>query len=338
MEVKSVTLLSFAPSSTAFLSTDVGGKRSFKHAVSSFPISKNTPEHIDTIEKVKRLRGIEVKTQHSSSLGSVHRVPGASGIHRSAWYTSLKGCPATVTWISNDGTRWPVNDQIDNLLSNEKLVSGNATQAAEGKDKEKGAAPAVAVVDDDDEMSANSLDDDHGIDENNILNLLYPPHAVRTQVQKRTQIVLLKEVVRQLRMRFNEKFTQLYKEKEDIFGSIESRNVRIRAILDDLHQKDEVASLKMTDLETPGSALRVDASELTSKPYESEAVKAARLREEEERIRKALESDKEDIKGRALDEMMFGTLEVKRDVFAEASALQKPGLLFKNQSGWTPSL
>jgi hypothetical protein len=60
------------------------------------------------------------------------------------------------------------------------------------------------------------------------------------------------------------------------------------------------------------------------KPYESEAARLVRLKEEEERRRRELQKDKEDVKGRALDEMMHGTLEVKRDVFAEANSFVKP--------------
>ena len=324
MEVKSSTLLSFAQASapTSLFSSE-SNKRLFKFVVTSFPVSKSSPEHVDTLNKVKRLRGMEVRSQHVSSLGAVHRIPGVAGIHRSAWNTSLRGCPAHVSWISNDGSRWPVSDQIERLLANDKVLAPNAPAGNE-KDKAGVGPPITTAVDDDDEMSANSTEDDHGIDDNNILNLLYPPQAVRTQVQKRTQIILLKEVVRQLRMKFNEKFQQLYKDKEEILGAIESRNVRIRAILEDLHQREEVPVVKLANVELPGSAIKVTDAELVSHPYESEAVKAAKLREEEERIRKALESDKEDIKARALEEMMHGTLEVKRDVFAEASALVKP--------------
>ena len=327
MEVKSLTLLSFATATNTSSSgsSNDSNKRTSKVAVNSFSVSKSSAEHVDVLSKVKRLRGMEARMQHVSSLGSVHRVPGATGIHRSAWGTSLRGCPPNVSWISNDGTRWPLSDQIDKLLANEKVLAPNAaTDKEKEKESKEKASAAVVVADDDDEMSANSTEDDHGIDDNNILNLLYPPQAVRTQVQKRTQIILLKEIVRQLRTKFNEKFTQLYKEKEEILGSIESRNVRIRAILEDLHQKDTVPMIKLSNVEILGSALKVVDAELVTRPYESEAAKAARLREEEERIRKAMESDKEDTKGRALDEMMHGTLEIKRDVFAEASSLVKP--------------
>jgi FMN phosphatase YigB (HAD superfamily) len=47
------------------------------------------------------------------------------------------------------------------------------------------------------------------IDENDIFNLLYPPFAVRTQIQKRSQIILLKEVGRMMRSNFNDSFAKL---------------------------------------------------------------------------------------------------------------------------------
>ena len=52
--------------------------------------------------------------------------------------------------------------------------------------------------------------------------------------------------------------------------------------------------------------------------------RAARLAEDEARRKREAEADTEDVKGRALDEMMHGTLEVKRDVLADVSAMAKP--------------
>jgi WD40 repeat protein/uncharacterized membrane protein YgcG len=284
--------------------------------VTSFSVQKYTPEQLGSLNRVRRLRGMEVRTQRGDDQGSVGRISGTS-YFRCAWATALAGCPQSVSWISNDGTRWPVSDKVASLLAAEKVTDASGGPGA-GKDK---SVESAAEVEDDD----GSLDEeDFQLDEGNVLNLLYPPQAVRTHVQKRTQIALLKEVIRQVCVKFNEQFEKLRREKADITASVESRNTRMRAILEDLHQHEELFTPLVANKEVPGSSVVVDPSELKAVPYESEASRQARLREEEEKRQRDLEKDKEDAKGRALDEMMHGTLEVKRDVFAEASAFVKP--------------
>lgn len=308
MEVKAVALLPLLPTADAAL----------KLGVTSFPVQKYSVAQQNTLSKVKRLRGMEVRAQRADEHGSVSRISGTP-YYRCAWFTALAGCPQSVSWISNDGTRWPISDKVASLLAVDRVVEGAAVA---GKDSKAG-PDAGAVEAEDDDGTVDSRED-MDIDLNNVLNLLYPPQAVRSQVQKRTQIVLLKEVIRQIKVKFNDQFEKLRREKGDIIGSIDSRNIRMRAILEDLHQTEDLFAPVMANKEVAGSSITVESSELRTRPYESEANKQARLREEEEKRLRDLANDKEDVKGRALDEMMHGTLEVKRDVFAEASAFTKP--------------
>lgn len=300
--------------------------KGYELMVTSYSLMKYSSNELEVFEKMKRLRAMEIRTQKNSNLGTVDRIPSTS-YFRSSWLTSVHGCPITVSWIFNEGTRWPGGDVIENILSKENAldVAGKDGKDKDNKDKD-GEKKDVnnPATEDDDEASVNSWDEEREIDENNILNLLYPPEAVRTAVQKRIQITLLKEVIRIIRKKFNERFDGLMSEKEDSIGSIASRNVRIQAILDELRQEEELYAPGLLDEEKQDSAITVTDAELKSRPYESEAAKQQRLKEEEEKRQRDLENDKEDIKGRALDEMMHGTLEVKRDMFAEASALQMP--------------
>lgn len=311
MEVKAVALLPLFPTADA----------SLKQGVTTFSIQKYTTAQLATLNKVKRLRGMEVRAQRSEEHGAVSRISGTP-YYRCAWFTALAGCPQSVSWISNDGTRWPISDKVADLLTGDRTVEGAVVAVAAGKDSKSGPETVVAEVDDE-EGSVDSRELSE-IDLNNVLNLLYPPQAVRTQVQKRTQIVLLKEVTRLIKLKFNEQLEKLRREKGDIIGSIDSRNMRMRAILEDLHQREDLFSPALANMEVAGSSIVVESSELRTRPYESEANKQARLREEEEKRLRDLANDKEDVKGRALEEMMHGTLEVKRDVFAEASAFTKP--------------
>eukprot|EP01034_Spumella_vulgaris_P023933 gene23933-30217_t len=316
----------FSPKATTAAPADSSATttKSSIDAVYSFSIPKLTATNEVTYGKVKRMRAIEMRAQRASSLGVVQRIAGKN-CYRTGWQTTLKGCPQTISWIFNDGTKWPTYENIDNLLTADKVVVAEPKDAAKdaGKDgKDKAVAVVSAFEEEEDQQQA---DEEREIDENNVLNLLYPAESVRTQIQKRTQIVLLQEVVRNLKVKFNEKWRTAYRDKEDILASIESRNVRIRAIQDDLHLYGIVLySPTLMNSELPSSNVQVADEEIGLQRYESEAARAARQREEEEAIRRESEKDSEDVKGRALVEMMHGTLEVKRDVLSEVSNMVRP--------------
>jgi hypothetical protein len=280
------------------------------------PIRKCSDDEALLLERVKRLRAIEMRCQQKDTMGVASKLPG--GKSRCSWSTSVQGCPETVSWLAFDGVRWPVADVIEMIAEREK-AEAEAGKAVKTENPEEETEPSL--VEDED---SNILDAERDIDDNDVFNLLYPPQSVRTQVQKRFQITLLREIGRLVRAKFNAHFDRLVREKEDVMASVESRNVRIRVILDELKQQEDFLEPKWNDKEIAGAAISVRDDEVVSRPYESEAQRATRLREEEERRRREAEKDANDIKGRALDEMMHGTLEIKRDAFADASALQRP--------------
>lgn len=70
--------------------------------------------------------------------------------------------------------------------------------------------------------------------------------------------------------------------------------------------------------------LEVSPSEMVSKPYETEAMREARRRAEEEKRRREEEARRDNIGERALQDMMYGTLEAKSDALASAQALERP--------------
>ena len=300
------------------LQADHGGKI----YLSSYAVKKVSEREQRILSRVCRLRAIEIQTQRFRGGGTVNRLP--NGAWRVAWTTAVHGCPPTTSWIVNDGLHWPCADTVEMLLQKEK-------QEAEGpKDKKDGGAAAhveaaANTTEEDDDASTGSLElNEQEVDDTNVFNLLYPPVAIRTQIQKRNQIILLQEVIRRIKMKFNEHFEKLYKEKEDVVASIESRNARIRDILDELMINEAYSRPQWDDVEIPGSAIVVADSEVVSRPYETEAARQIRLKEEEERRQRAADKDREDSRALALEEMMHGSLEVKRDVFAEVSALKKP--------------
>ena len=126
--------------------------------------------------------------------------------------------------------------------------------------------------DDEPEEDANKRD----FDDNDIFNLLYPPQAVRTSVQKRTQICLLKEVNRMVRSKFNKHFEKLVSDKEDVLSATESRNSRIKTILKELKMEEELFDPQWSNVEVQNSAVTVGDDEVKSRPYEREGSCQAR--------------------------------------------------------------
>lgn len=329
-------------------------------SLSSFPVEKVTDQNREILERVKRLRAIEIHSQsatyNTKGGGCVDKT--RSGNWRSSWGRNLHSSPYMISWLLNDGDRWPKDDVVKAIIEQERA---NAAAAASGegstsptkgdnKDdaKKKGAkgesepAPALAKStsnvgsaaapasaktngDDDDDISLTAELGDIDIDVKNVLNLLYPPQTVRTPVQKRSQILFLKEVLRVVKTNFNKHFEKIYREKEDVVAGIHAKNARISEIASELEVLDEGSGInpKWLNVELFDSAIQVADDEVKSRPFETEKMRQIRLAEEERKRREAANED-DDGKKRALEDMMNGTLEVKRDVLSDASALHRP--------------
>ena len=311
--------------------------------LSSFSIQSYSAQERRRLEIVKRLRAGEIRSQRAHSQGLTQRLPTYESGVRTSWAKAIHGFSSTISWIANDGSRWPSQNIVSTLLKKEK-----GEDAQEMKVKERGDSATFSSTglpeglntadsgmfqnkgfglvedEDNDEMSTMSVfESDRDMDESNIFNLLYAPQTVRTQTQKRTQILLLSEIARLLRANFNSFFEELANEKEDVMSSVEQRNIRLKSILEELKQDEVLFTPYLMDTELKGAAVVLSDEELISRPYETEAVTLAKAKEEErKRIQAAHEA--EDFKERALKEMMHGTLEVKRDVFADISLFQRP--------------
>jgi hypothetical protein len=161
-------------------------------------------------------------------------------------------------------------------------------------------------------------------DKASVIGLLYPPGAVRTPNQKRTQIVLLLELVRQMKRKFNEHLDALHRLKEEEMERAESRNERVAQILAELGSCEALLRPVWAPSELPDKVLEVSPEEMRCRPYETEAVREARRRAEEEKRRREEEARKDNIGERALQDMMYGTLEAKADALASAQALDRP--------------
>ena len=289
--------------------------------VASFPTKSLSDKEQTALSRVMQNRVVEVRCQRlraferDGSSGTSELLRGGSW--RSTWEpNTFKWCPATVDWLLNDGERWPTDQIIDEILRREKE---RLEDDGSGKAKDPEGGPAAFSTEDDYEDNSDRM-----IDENSIFNMLLPPTSVRTVIQKRNQIVLLNEFCRIIKLKFNGAFDKLCNEKDDCLASIEARYVRIREIFAELKHEEELPAFSLHDIELSGTDIKLSKGDVKIVPYESAAIKAQKAKEAEEKRKRDAERDKADVKGRALNDMMNGVLEVKKDLFASSSEIEKP--------------
>lgn len=285
--------------------------------ITAFGVRKVMEEELIALEKIKTIRGIEVRSMQANG-GVVCTLP--NGKKRVTWSKSVAGFPETTSWIALEGARWPCEDIVEMLEERKRRELEGDVKEVEGDGEEE---DALNIEDDEEEEELDSRKD---FDESDVFNLLYPPQAVRTIVQKKTQIALLKEIQRIIRSKFNDHFEKLVSEKEDVLSGLESRNSRMRIILKELKKEEEpgeILDYTLNNEEIKGSTITVIEKEINARPYESEKERQIRLAEEEERRRKDAEKDADNTFGRALDDMMNGVLSVKKDVLSD-EAMVKP--------------
>ncbi|OQS03696.1 hypothetical protein THRCLA_03985, partial [Thraustotheca clavata] len=147
-----------------------------------------------------------------------------------------------------------------------------------------------------------------------LVDLIYHPAMIRTQKQQRTQIQLLQAYERHLVSEYNHEFDEMVKLKETKMDEIEAKNTRIREICGELKCVENLTIFKWLPDELTDSMLTLQPSEMTKTPYETEEMR--KTREATEAAQRALEAQnrKDDVAGRALYDMMNGTLEVKKEL------------------------
>lgn len=295
--------------------------------VTSFSIPNTDPKLSKFIDKMKRLRRLELRAiRHAGKPGSINRIPATEGnfSYRSAWSPLMNGVPVDISYIVNEGILWPLNKYTP---TENESSSGDKNKKSEIEDENQSNthnANNSAPFFDEEGFFLNPDGSQVEIDDHDVLNLFYPPQAARSIIQKRNQIFFLREIIHRVKEDFNSKVAVLKNDKEEVIANVKSKNDRIREILDDLKSNERIWEPAFTNDESPENCLIVLPNEVFSKPYVSDAMKKKQAEEEEERRRKLLENEEEINKQRALVDMMHGTLEIKRDMLAEALLHQKP--------------
>ncbi|KAI8914669.1 WD40-repeat-containing domain protein [Gorgonomyces haynaldii] len=165
-------------------------------------------------------------------------------------------------------------------------------------------------------------------------SLLYTPSEITTNHRRRTQIVILTECIEDVKRKFNEKFKEVSRTKQDEIAKIEDKNERISTILKELGIQEEVWHPELDREEMPESIITVKDSEVKVERFLS----AEDKKKEETKRRIELERQKaqaeDNARQRALMMMMNGKLDDKKEQ-AEEVDLTRPEWMNKPKEEMT---
>ncbi|CAO2585808.1 Cilia- and flagella-associated protein 43, partial [Lemmus lemmus] len=154
-----------------------------------------------------------------------------------------------------------------------------------------------------------SLSTDFGAD----TSLLTSQLELHSREEKINQIILLKDIIYNVKNAFNSEFDAAYKQKEIEIARVKERNVRIEEIISDLELEEKVWQPVFEDCEKPERALVVEDDEIPFQKYLAPWQKlktAMTTSSEREQLRQAQASNE---RQRGLMDMMGGVLEVKKE-------------------------
>ncbi|XP_057276998.1 cilia- and flagella-associated protein 43 isoform X1 [Pezoporus wallicus] len=164
-------------------------------------------------------------------------------------------------------------------------------------------------------------------------SILYSQWDLHTREQKVNQIVLLKDIIYNLKTAFNKEFDEVARQKEQDIARVKERNLRIHEILAQLELQVEVWEPALTDDEMPERALTVQDSEIKAEKYLTQEEKEkAEMLARLEMERQLAATDNERL--RALDDMMGGVLEVKKEDILKMD-IPPPTFISKPEYVWT---
>ena len=151
--------------------------------------------------------------------------------------------------------------------------------------------------------------------------LLYDALQLSTRQQRLNQVELQRSRIRSLKEDFNEKLKKAIKDKSSVIDKLDEKKARLAEIKEAcslfIFAKTGTEKLEVDDAyalapSEEGKQLEVHDSEISAPKYLSAAERAAKEAEEaDERARQAA-AGSDDAVGRALNDMMYGTLEARK--------------------------
>ncbi|XP_066477233.1 cilia- and flagella-associated protein 43 [Tiliqua scincoides] len=164
-------------------------------------------------------------------------------------------------------------------------------------------------------------------------SILYPQLEVHTREEKICQIILLKDIIYQVKMAFNKEFDGVIRMKEQEIARVNERNVRITEILQQLDLQEKIWVPSFSDNEKPECALIVSETEIKAKEYLTPVQKAKQKIMAKIEYKRRLAAQRENARERALMDMMGGVLEVKKEDILKME-IPAPPFVLKPEELW----
>ncbi|XP_044516108.1 cilia- and flagella-associated protein 43-like [Gracilinanus agilis] len=165
-------------------------------------------------------------------------------------------------------------------------------------------------------------------------SLLYSQLELHTREEKINQIVLLKDIIYNIKTNFNKEFTTIYLQKILEIERVTERNVNIGRIIEDLELGEKIWQPELEICENPERILAVEDHEIKVEriltPWEKEQAAIAEALELERLL--LLQAD--DARQRALMDMMGGVLQVRKEDILKME-IPPPAFTLKPETVWT---
>ncbi|MBN3297202.1 CFA43 protein, partial [Amia calva] len=144
----------------------------------------------------------------------------------------------------------------------------------------------------------------------------------------------IKDVIHNVKMAFNEEFDAVYKQKEEEMNRVKEKNRRIVEIMGDLGLKEMLWEPTLSVNERPERLFTVDDSEIKVEKCHTpeQKLKAEELAKTEEQRRLAAKGV--NARENALDDMMGGVLELKKEDILKTE-IPQPEFMSKPEVQWT---
>ncbi|XP_072477632.1 cilia- and flagella-associated protein 43-like isoform X2 [Notamacropus eugenii] len=167
------------------------------------------------------------------------------------------------------------------------------------------------------------------------ISLLQSQLELHTREEKINQIILLKDIIHNIKMIFNNEFDVTFLQKKLEIARVRERNIRIQEIITDLELEEEVWQPEIEDCEKPDLILTVEDDEIKVEryltPWQKEQAEMAAALE----LQRRLLAERTNLRRRALVDMMNGVLEVKKEDILRMVVPQPSFMVQKIDEVWT---
>ncbi|XP_048407438.1 cilia- and flagella-associated protein 43 isoform X2 [Stegostoma tigrinum] len=163
---------------------------------------------------------------------------------------------------------------------------------------------------------------------------LYKQIELHTKDEKINQIILLQDVIYNIKTAFNKEFDATYKQKEVEMARVKDRTVRIMEIMQQLDMDEEVWLPTMSNKELPEREFEVQDSEVAAERYLTPEQKRKMEEEYKAEQLRLLAAKADNWRERALKDMMGGVLETKKSDILKME-IPVPYFMDKPEYEWT---